>query len=434
MTALLTAINLVSAAVCLGTGVIKALALRHQRDWTLGLSASLVTWGGMIFLMATPAVYRITGSLLGSPNIGGLIIPVATLVCMGHAHALCQLWQPDRRDPAALRRTATRWVPLYAGAIITISVLYAVADLGPAAPLRFASVYAHVPEVRALHVIYWLALLVTISVIVREFLTLPIPGSSDLRASLRKVLGWFALALIFDVLHVAVAAVALFGSVTGPHRLEGLEQSAWLGPTAGCVCANVALAGPVLRRRRAERRDLRSLQALHKLVVPPTATRAPDGTKLVLDPRWSWWPGFDTESDLNSLMAEIHDGTGRLSWWWHRLPVMVVQQLAEEMATAHDTAGTSTPASGTDDGTDSLGAEWDLTAAQAAAALLFAAQARAHSSPPLPAAHRLARLPGSDVPESADRQHLVLVAKHLDHPLVLKAVGLAQTSPAASTA
>ncbi len=129
-----------------------------------------------------------------------------------------------------------------------------------------------------------------------------------------RFLGWFALALIADVLHVVVAAIALVGSVTGPHRLEELEQIAWLGPTAGCVCANVALAGPVLRRRRAERRDLRSLQALHDLVVPPAA-RTPDGTTLVLDPRWSWWPGFDTEDDLNSVMAEIHDGAGWLSPW-----------------------------------------------------------------------------------------------------------------------
>ncbi|MFF8938135.1 GvpL/GvpF family gas vesicle protein [Streptomyces paradoxus] len=54
-------------------------------------------------------------------------------------------------------------------------------------------------------------------------LTLSLPGR-DLRANVRKVLGWFALALVFDVLHVALAAVALFGSITGPHRLEGLEQ------------------------------------------------------------------------------------------------------------------------------------------------------------------------------------------------------------------
>ncbi|GAA2767584.1 hypothetical protein GCM10010103_66260 [Streptomyces paradoxus] len=436
MTAVLTVLNLLSAAACLGTGTVKALALRHQRDWTLGLTASMVTCGGTIYLIATPAVYQITGSLLGSPNIGGLIIPALTLVCMGHAHALSQLWQPDRREPAALRRTATRWVPLYAGAIIAMSVLYALADLGPAAPLRFASVYAHAPEVRALHVIYWIALLATIAVIVREFLTLSLPGRPDLRANLRKVIGWFALALVADVLHVALAAVALFGSITGPHRLEGLEQIAWLGPTAGCVCANIALASLVLRSRQAERRDLRTLKALHDLVVRPGADHDPSGPKVVLEPRWSWWPGFDTGADLNSLMAEIHDGAGRLSPWWHRLPSMAVQKLAAETAPAHDIAETSTPVSGgqLSEGSSTLGTSWDLPAAQAAAVLLFAAQARADSAPPLPAALRLPRLPGSDVPESADRQHLVSVAKHLNVPVVLEAVDLARASHDAATA
>jgi hypothetical protein len=272
---------------------------------------------------------------------------------------------------------------------------------------------------------------------VREFLTLSIPGRPDLRANLRKVLGWFALALIFDLLHVALAAVALFGSITGPHRLEELEQIAWLGPTAGCVCANIALASLVLRSRQAERRDLRTLKALHELVVRPTdADHDPTGPKMVLEPRWSWWPGFDTGADLNSLMAEIHDGAGRLSPWWHKLPSIAVQKLAEEMATAHDTAGTSTPVSGgqSREGSSSLGTEWDLTAAQAAAVLLFAAQARADSTPPPPAALRLPRLPGSDVPESADRQHLVSVAKHLNNPVVLEAVDLARASHAATTA
>ncbi|MET9578750.1 hypothetical protein ABZY30_24815 [Streptomyces massasporeus] len=432
MTAVLTVLNLVSAAACLGTGIIKAVALRHQRDWTLGLTASLLICGGMIYVIATPAVYRTTGSLLGSPNIGGLIIPALTLVCMGHAHALSQLWQPDRREPAALRRTAAGWSPLYAGAIIAMSVLYALADLGPAAPLQFASAYAHVPEVRALHVIYWIALITAISVIVREFLTLSLPGRPDLRANLRKVLGWLSLALILDVLHVALAAVALFGTITGPHRLAGLEQTAWLGVTAGCVCANIALASLVLRSRQAERRDLRTLKALHDLVVRPDVDHDPRGPKVVLEPRWSWWPGFDTGADLNSLMAEIHDGAGRLSQWWHKLPSIAVQKLAAEMATAHDTAETSTPVSGGQhrEGSSSLGAEWDLPAAQAAAVLLFAAQTRAASTPPLPAALRLPRLPGSDVPESADRQHLVSVAKHLSSPVVLEAVGLARESHA----
>ncbi|MFF8938134.1 hypothetical protein ACF08O_26140 [Streptomyces paradoxus] len=156
-------------------------------------------------------------------------------------------------------------------------------------------------------------------------------------------------------------------------------------PTAGCVCANIALASLVLRCRQAERRDLRTLKALHDLVVRPDAEHDPSGPKVLLEPRWSWWPDFHTSADLNSLMAEIHDGAGRLSPWWHTLPPIAVQKLAAETATAHDMAETSTPVSGGQlrEGSSSLGADRDLPAAQAAAVLLFAAQARADSAPPL---------------------------------------------------
>lgn len=96
---LLTLTNLVIAGVTLGLGTVKAFAARHEREWTLTLTASVLLCAGLIFLLATPVVYRTVGTAVQSPNISSLLVPVLTLVCVGHAHALSQLWQPHRNTP-----------------------------------------------------------------------------------------------------------------------------------------------------------------------------------------------------------------------------------------------------------------------------------------------------------------------------------------------
>ncbi|MFD4412492.1 DUF6545 domain-containing protein [Streptomyces sp. NPDC058475] len=420
-TGILTDINLVIAVSTLGLGTAKALAARHQREWTLRLTSSVLITAGLIFLLATPVVYRTVGALLHSPNVCALLVPAATLVCVAHAHALIQLWQPERRDPEVLRRTAWRWAPVYGGTIGAMAVLYFRADLGPATPLQFAAAYAHVPEVIAFHFVYWTALITTVVVTVRECRSLSIPGQPDFVENLKKALGWFALALGLDLANVAITATAMIGSATGPRPLNGLAESAWLATIASCIAANIALAAMVLRSRRAERRDLHALQPLHDLVIEDTKN-----TTMVLAPRWSLWTGFNTQLELDSLMAEVSDGMGRLSPWWSSIPSLAVDRLA---AAWQDEPG---------DGGDHLGDDWNLTAAQAAATLLHAAQARSNDPDPtnptaIPLEIRLSRLPGTDVEPSAEREHLVRVARHLTRPLVIDAVAIAGRAHAATS-
>ncbi|MFJ1644910.1 hypothetical protein [Streptomyces sp. NPDC088258] len=449
-TLLLTLINLFIAGATLGLGTVKALAARHEREWTLALTASVLLCAGVIFLLATPVVYRSVGAAVRSPNISALLVPVLTLVCVAHAHTMSQLWQPHRRDPAALRSVARRWGPVYGGAIVAMAALYAHAELGPATPLRFAAAYAHVPEVVALHLIYWTTLITTSVVTIRECRSLSPPGRPALAGELRSALGWFAAALGFNLANVALAAVALIGSATGPRRLDTVAQSAWLATIASCVAANVALASMVLRSRRAERQDQRTLKPLLDLVsgdaepaegatsAKPSKpsgdgggstapmTTVPPTTVL---PGRALWPWLNTALDLVAVMAEIHDGAGRLSPWWSPLPSLVLDRLAP------DPAPDPAPDQGNGDsaarGTEGPGAEWNATAARAAATLLHAAQARDARLPALPVPLRLARLPGSDVEPHAERQHLVTVARHLSHPLVAEAAALAGEARAA---
>nr|WSZ97501.1 hypothetical protein OH820_19230 [Streptomyces sp. NBC_00857] len=400
---LLTLTNLVIAGVTLGLGTVKAFAARHEREWTLTLTASVLLCAGLIFLLATPVVYRTVGTAVQSPNISSLLVPVLTLVCVGHAHALSQLWQPHRNTPAALRSTALRWGPVYSGAIVAMVALYAHADLGPATPLRFAAVYARVPDVVALHLVYWTALITTVVVTVRECRSLSIPGRPALADDLRSALGWFAVALGLNLVHVPLAATAMIGSATGQRRLDTVAASAWLATIASCVAANVALASVMLRSRRAERQDRRTLKPLLDLV-----SRESDVSKAAKAS--ALWPGLNTALDLVAVMAAIHDGAGRLSPWWSPLPALLVDRLAADQRD-RDGAGP--------------GADWDVTAAHAAATLLHAAQARDAVLPAPPSPHRLARLPGSDVEPHAERQHLVAVARHLRHPLVVEAAAFA---------
>ncbi|MEU2462044.1 DUF6545 domain-containing protein [Streptomyces sp. NPDC012473] len=414
METFVTPVNLVIAALTIGLGIAKAAAVRQQRDWALRLTASVLVLAGLIFLMATPLVYRAVGNAVGSPNLCALLVPVSTLLCVGHAHILSQLWQEDRRSPEVLRRTAARWAPLYAGAITVMTALYAHAPLGPAAPLKFAAVYSHVPEVVALHFVYWAALITTVVVTVRECSRLSVPG----RPGFRRALGWFAVALGMDLVNVGLTATALLGSTAGTEQLAGVAESAWVSTIAGCIAANIALASMVLRSRRAEREDRRTLQALHDLVVgrDPAVEQDPH---IVLAPRWSLWTRFDTSLQLNSLMAETHDGCGRLSPWWSPLPAAAVARLAV--------------APGQQDLDEHMPAGWNLAAAQEAAILLYAAQARDAGRPALPVGTQLVALPGADVEPHADREHLVQVARHLDHPVVVEAAELARQVLAAST-
>jgi hypothetical protein len=408
-TVLVTVANLIIASASLGLGTTKALAVRHQRELTLKLTASVLIVAGMIFLLATPVVYRAVGEVTHSPNLCALLVPAATLVCVAHAHAMSQLWQPERSAPAILRRTAARWAPVYAGSIAAMTLLYFQADLGPATPLQFAAAYAHVPEVIAFHLVYWTALILTIVVTVRECRSLSIPGRPGL--NLQQAMGWFAVALGLDLVNVAVNAAAMVGSATGPRHLNGLAESAWLATIASCIAANNALASMVLRSRRAERRDLHALEALHDLVVDQTRD-----SRMVLAPRWTWWTGFSTGLDLNSMMAEVNDGSGRLSPWWSPIPALALDRLAKPSTQQQTSPG---------DG-------WDLTAAQAAAVLLDAARARRDSQPVLPPHIRLTRLPGTDVEPNGERQHLVRVAQHLTHPMVLDAVDVAAQAQSAT--
>ncbi|MGW1895583.1 DUF6545 domain-containing protein [Streptomyces sp. NPDC002004] len=452
---LLSAVNLFLAAISLTLGIVKASAARREPGPALTLTASVLMLCALIFILATPAVYRAVGSVLHAPNLPGLLISCATLLCVGHAHLMTQLWQPGRDTPRALRRWSRTWGLLYVAPQIAMVTLYALADLpGRAMPLRFAACYARVPDVLALELIYFTALTTGVLATVVQCRALAIPGRPDLAQALGRCITWFCVALSLDLLNIALTLSAMAGALLGDHRLDFLAEGAWIATIASCLAANWGLGALVLASRRDERRDYEALEELWRIVVRPTP-------QLVLAPG-TLWSGWDTRIALSRRLIEIRDGARHLIPWMSGVPADAVRQLADDARHAPDdgtgqclipplppqrwqnsgrarrrrpalpastravlrrAAAPKTPPAGPPHLPHTMIDDpADLVAAQAAATILHAAACRNDDAPPLPDDERIPALPGIDVPSEHERAHLVRVAAHLKHPIVQRAL------------
>ncbi|GAA2254216.1 hypothetical protein GCM10010145_22790 [Streptomyces ruber] len=394
-TAFVTVVNLAFALGTLALGTAKAVAARRERDLALTLTASVLLHTSVIFLAATPAVYRAVGAALHSPNICSLVIPVTTLVTVAHAHAMTQLWQPEGDVRAALRRAVRVWGPVYVGAALLLTALYVKADLGPAAPLAVAAAYAHEPEMVVYHLAYAAVLSTTVVVTVRQCRSLHVPGPPGFVDHIRRCLRHLVVALSLDIGNAAVTVTAMIGALAGHDHVSGLAQTAWLATVVSCMSAVAALGRLMLLSVA----DIRTLKPLHRLVVEA----AP---QVVLAPG-HLWTGFDVRLLLDRRLTEISDGAASLSPWWSTAPGRAVERLAADRPGGRRTDG------------------WDPVAARAAATLVHAARCRRTGAPPTPPADRPTTLPGTDIDIEEERPHLVRVARHLTHPIVLRALALA---------
>ncbi|WP_030562109.1 MAB_1171c family putative transporter [Streptomyces aureocirculatus] len=391
--ALLTGADLVAAVIALALATGKAIAARRDPSLALKLTASALFHVSALLFLATPAVYRAVDTSCGAPHLSALLIQCLWLLCVGHAQLLSVLWQPGHRAPGVLRGTVLRWAPLYAGTVLTMAALYVLADVrGAARPLLFATDHVRDPLVVAFHLVFFAALgAVAVSTLLRcrALLALRDPVlPSDLRRSVRE----FALAIGLDLAHVACALTAMIGAAGG-RGVDGVAEGAWLITAGSGFVAHYSLVRISLAARRRELRDHRVLRPLWQTVVRASS-------QLVLAPGLLWG-GWDTRIALSRRLVEIRDGARSLSPWMVGGPALAVARLARR---GH--------------------AGCDLVAAQAAATLLHAADARARGLPPAAPHERLTALPGEDVPAAAEREHLVLVARHLDHPVVREALAL----------
>jgi hypothetical protein len=418
----LTVINLSIAVLTLALGVIKAMAARREPGLNLALTASVLLLAGVIFLLATPPIYRAVGSAVHSPNLPALCIDIATLLCVGHAHYMTLLWHPERHTATKRRHALKVWLPFYAAAVTVMVILYACADLSETArPLHFAPAYAHVPAVFALKSVYFAALITTVIATMVQCRQVALPGRPDLAEDLQTCMRWFAIAVGLDLATVGFTLSAMISAVArGDQRLDTLADASWVATIASGIAANWGLGRLALAATRDDRRDIRILKPLWRLVVT-------DAPQLVIPTG-----PLNSRVRLDRMMLEILDGARTLKPWMSSGPARAVEQLVGEEQTR---ASGRSPAADT---------PIDLVAAQTSATLLYAAARRADTeqSPPAPA-YRLMALPGLNVPASDQRAYLVRVAQYLNarprprrslflrrqqpdatHPIVAKALQL----------
>ncbi len=384
----LTAANLLIFAVCFAVGTAKAAAARADRDATLRITASVLLCASMVYLLSAPAVYRAVGTAVGSPSLPSLVVNIAILVCVGHAHALTLLWHPRRRTPEALRRAVVLWLPVYGLAIAAMSVLFWLADLpGPAFPLSFATSYAHVPAACAMEMVYLAALVTGVVATVRQCRgpdgVIALPGRPDLQDSLRL----FQLAVGLDLAYVGCTATAVLAASQGYHTLDFLTAAGSTASSSSALVASYGLAKPALAARAVERADHDNLIPLWQTVTGSTEW-----------PRLTWWNRYA----LVDILAEILDGTYRLTPWMSPAVAQAVDALVEPRSDKGDI---------------------DVASLKAAAQIRYARQRRdAAVQLRLPTPDASAGTPRSTTAPTHERARQVAIARHLDDPLVKEAL------------
>ncbi|BFO18465.1 hypothetical protein SHKM778_48530 [Streptomyces sp. KM77-8] len=385
----LTTVNLVIFAVCFTVGFAKAAAARRDPDTALRITSSVLLCASGVYLLSAPAVYRLVGDRTGSPSLPSLLVSIGIVVCIAHAHALTLLWHPRRRSPGAMRHSVIVWGPVYGLAVTSMTVLFVAADLsGPARPLSFAVSYAHVPAACVFELVYLTAMVVGITATVRQCRgpdgVIALPARPDLADSLRQ----FAVAVGLDLAYVAfTAAAVLTAALRGPPRLAG---RAGLGGQQHQRSDRQLRAGQARARRTGGRPDRPPCSG------PAVAGRR--GRRRQTPPRMNWW---NPRYALADMIAEILDGTYRLSPWMDPAAGRAVRKLA-----AADPGCT----------------ELDVRALEAAAAIRVARprhDAALRSGLPVPQGQGPLR---ADTPPTRERARQVQIAAHLSHPLVDQAL------------
>ncbi|MFF7987109.1 DUF6545 domain-containing protein [Streptomyces sp. NPDC007901] len=424
----LTVINLSIAIATIILGITKASAARREPGPTLKLTASVLLHSGVIFLLATPPLYRRIGTALRSPNLPALGIDIATLLCVAHAHYMTLLWHPERHTPEARHEAVRRWRPFYLGTIITMIVLYAIADLpGAAPPLHLAPYYAHVKAVLALKLVYFTALVVAVAATMILCRQVALPDRPELAHDVRRCIQWFTLAVGLD-LATALFTLGSMGSaiILDNHRLDVLADASWAATILSGIAANNSLGRMVLATTRSDRQDCRTLRPLWKLVVT-------DAPQLVIPV--VWWG--DSRIRLDRMMMETLDGIRTLSPWMSTAPGNALTVLAHPAANRRTDPGeqppapphtrSSEPPAPAQGALDSAaGSSGPGPAETAAAILIVAARHRAMNRPPVLEGDRLSEPPGREVPADEQQDYLVKVARYLSHPLVVAAASRAE--------
>ncbi|MFJ8537744.1 MAB_1171c family putative transporter [Streptomyces sp. NPDC093591] len=247
--------------------------IRLWRDPLLRAVGGLLLFACAVFVFAAPRTIAWTNRVTGVPNISApWVYSLLTALCASWL-LLIIAWRNGLANRSAATRRATRWVvSVYAGVVIALWVLFALAD-APVERLRdLDTYYATTPFMREQILLYLLAHTVACAITARLIWDWIRTDGLDawLRWGLRFLGVGYATNLLFD----ASKLTAVVARWTG-HDLDWL--STYLAPSAACVSASLVAVGFIIphagqylheRWRLWQRhRQLRPLRALMRSVT-----------------------------------------------------------------------------------------------------------------------------------------------------------------------
>ncbi|MFF4868235.1 MAB_1171c family putative transporter [Streptomyces sp. SID5770] len=399
-----TAVYLFVAAVNLLISLWKGAALLRERTVTLALITLSFAVSVLVYAAASPAGYRGLGEATGRPSAATLPVYAGIVVCYAITHVLTVLWTvpPSPGGRAGTHRRARAWAGAYGAVIVAMGAAFWSADLDgrPADPLRFNTDFAGQPLVLVFLVLF-LAALSCATLSTARLARRTVPADPDLRHAVR----YFGVAMVICFGYVVCNAPAVLVASLGGHALDDVGTLGSFFGTVAAVLTSYGMTGAAVSAWLRERRDVKALQPLWELTVRDVDER------LALDPGGAGLRLTRVRFTLHRRVVEILDGMRVLRAW--------SSAGAAEAAGRHAAAAVPPlPAA-------------ERQAVVTAAVLRDAGlrlrearlrAARARRGRPVPPDGPVVPLPGEDTAASDERGRLLLVAAHLDHPLVASAL------------
>ncbi|MFF4268590.1 MAB_1171c family putative transporter [Streptomyces sp. NPDC001536] len=252
--------------------------LKLWRDPLLRAVGGLLLFACAVFVFAAPSTISWTNRVTGVPNIAApWVYSLLTALCASWL-LLVVHWRNGRTERQAHTRRATRWVvAVYAGVVVALWVLFALADV-PVEQIRdLDTYYASTPFMREAILLYlfahMVASLVTSRLVWNWIRTEGLDGW--LRWGLRFLGVGFATNLLFSVAKLTAVVARWTG-----HDLDWLNTN--IAPSAACIAATLVAigfivphAGQYLQERWRLRRRYRDLRPLARLMRNVAGGREP---------------------------------------------------------------------------------------------------------------------------------------------------------------
>ncbi|MCC5476047.1 MAB_1171c family putative transporter [Streptomyces sp. NPDC059680] len=251
--------------------------IKMWRDPMLRAVGGLLLFACAVFVFAAPRTIAWTNRVTGVPNISApWVYSLLTALCASWL-LLITAWRNGRSDSAQTRRV-TRWVvAVYAGVVVALWVLFALADVPVERVRDLDTYYATTPFMREEILLYLLAHTVACSITARLIWNWIRTDGLDawLRWGLRLLGVGYATNLFFD----AAKLTAVVARWTG-HDLDWLSTN--VAPAGACVSATLVAVGFIvphvgqyLHERWHVRLRHRALGPLYQLTRTVTGEREP---------------------------------------------------------------------------------------------------------------------------------------------------------------